>query len=52
MLRKSIDQLTEQQALVTLYLTPVFFTYMASAQDLPRRRKEKRKAVLTPVGQK
>ncbi|MDQ6706858.1 MAG: efflux RND transporter permease subunit, partial [Acidobacteriota bacterium] len=37
--------------LVTLYLTPVFYTYMAAVQDMMRRRKEKRKAVLTPVGQ-
>ncbi len=37
--------------LVTLYLTPVFYTYMAAVQDMMRKRKEKRKAVLTPVGQ-
>ena len=28
--------------LVTLYLTPVFYTYMASAQDFVRRRKQKK----------
>jgi HAE1 family hydrophobic/amphiphilic exporter-1 len=31
--------------LVTLYLTPVFYTYMASAQDLFRNRKKKTRAV-------
>jgi hypothetical protein len=35
--------------LVTLYLTPVFYTYMAALQDKLGKKKKKGASVATPV---